>query len=105
MGFKKTFFKNTITLAGFNYALQIFEFLSTYVLSRLLLPEEYGFVALITVFTGFIAIFVDAGLSYAIIRTDYGRRYHKAISNLSILIGAGLFHCNGNSGISNYTIL
>lgn len=91
MSFKKKFFKNTATLAGFNYTAQILEFASTYVLSRLLLPEEYGFVALITVFTGFIAIFVDAGLSYAVIRSDYGRRYHKAISNLSLLIGTVLF--------------
>jgi O-antigen/teichoic acid export membrane protein len=91
LSFKKKFFKNTITLAGFNYTAQIIEFASTYILSRLLLPEEYGFVALITVFTGFIAIFVDAGLSYAVIRSDYGRRYFKAISNLSLLIGTGLF--------------
>ena len=91
MSFKRRFFKNTLTLAGYNYVSQIIEFLSTYVLSRLLLPEEYGFVALITVFTGFMALFVDAGLSYAIIRSDYGIRYYKAISNLSLLIGAGLF--------------
>lgn len=91
MGFKKIFFKNTITLAGYSYSTRIIEFLSTYVLSRLLLPEEYGFVALITIFTGFISIFVDAGLSYAIIRSDYGERYYKAISNLSLLIGTGLF--------------
>jgi O-antigen/teichoic acid export membrane protein len=78
-------------LAGYNYTTQIIEFLSTYVLSRLLLPEEYGFVALITVFTGFMAMFVDAGLSFAVIRSDYGKRYHKAISNLSFLIGVVLF--------------
>jgi len=91
VGFKKKFFKNIITLAGYNYSVQFIEFLSTYVLSRLLLPEEYGFVALITVFTGFVSIFVDAGLSYAIIRSDYGTRYHKAISNLSLLVGTALF--------------
>lgn len=91
MGFKKNFFKNTLTLAGYNYSIQFIEFLSTYVLSRLLLPEEYGFVALITVFTGFVSIFVDAGLSYAIIRSDYGQRYYKAISNLSLFIGIVLF--------------
>ena len=91
MGFKKKFFKNTLTLAVYNYSIQFIEFFSTYILSRLLLPEEYGFVALISVFTGFISIFIDAGLSYAIIRSDYGHRYYKAISNLSILIGVLLF--------------
>lgn len=91
MSFKKKFFKNILTLAGFNYSIQFIEFLSTYILSRLLLPAEYGFVALITVFTGFVSLFVDAGLSYAIIRSDYGIRYYKAISNLSLLIGTVLF--------------
>ncbi|MBN1186730.1 MAG: oligosaccharide flippase family protein, partial [Bacteroidales bacterium] len=37
------------------------------------------------------AIFVDAGISYAIIRTDYGMRYYKAISNLSMFVGFILF--------------
>lgn len=70
---------------------QISVFLSSIVLSRLLLPEEYGFVALITVFTGFITIFSDAGLSFAIIRSDYGPLYQKALNNVSIYIGLLLF--------------
>jgi O-antigen/teichoic acid export membrane protein len=57
----------------------------------LLYPEEYGYVALITVFTGFIIIFSDAGLSYVIIRSDYGRTFQRAVSNLSFYIGCMLF--------------
>lgn len=91
MSFKKTLLKNIITLGGYNYASQIITFLSSIVLSRLLLPEEYGYVALITVFTGFVTIFADAGLSFAIIRSDYGRTYHKAMNNLSFYIGVLLF--------------
>lgn len=91
MTFKKELLKNIITLGGYNYISQIAVFLSSIVLSRLLLPEEYGFVALITVFTGFVTVFADAGLSFAIIRSDYGRTYHKAVNNLSLLIGALLF--------------
>lgn len=91
MSFKKSLLKNIITLGGYNYTTQIAIFLSSIVLSRLLMPDEYGFVALITVFTGFITVFADAGLSFAIIRSDYGLTYHKAISNLSFYIGMLLF--------------
>lgn len=91
MNFKRTLLKNIISLGGYNYSSQIAVFLSSIILSRLLLPEEYGFVALITVFTGFVTIFVDAGLSYAIIRSDYGPTYHKAVNNLAFYIGILLF--------------
>jgi teichuronic acid exporter len=91
VGFKRSLFKNIITLGGYNYVSQIAVFLSSIVLSRLLLPEEYGFVALITVFTGFVTVFADAGLSFAIIRSDYGRTYHKALNNLAFYIGVFLF--------------
>lgn len=90
MSFKKSLLKNIITLGGYNYVSQIAGFLSSIVLSRLLLPEEYGFVALITVFTGFVSVFADVGLSYAIIRSDYGLTYHKALSNLAFYIGLTL---------------
>jgi PST family polysaccharide transporter len=57
------------------------------VLSRLLLPEEYGFVALITVFTGFVATFTDAGLSFLIIRSDYNLLFFRSINFLAFFIG------------------
>ncbi|MCD4790427.1 MAG: oligosaccharide flippase family protein [Bacteroidales bacterium] len=91
MSFKKKFFKNIITLGGYNYSSQIANFLSSIILSRLLLPEEYGYVALILVFTGFATIFSDAGLSFAVIRSDYGRTFQKAVSNLAFYIGILLF--------------
>ncbi|HLO59730.1 MAG TPA: lipopolysaccharide biosynthesis protein [Bacteroidales bacterium] len=87
MSFRKSLFKNIIVLGGFSYTTQILSFLSSIVLSRLLLPKEYGFVALITVFTGFINQFSDAGLSYLIIRSDYNRLFHSAIHFLSVMIG------------------
>lgn len=91
MSFRKNLFKNIIVLGGYTYSTQIITFLSTIILSRLLVPEEYGFVALITVFTGFISTFSDAGLSYLIIRSDYGRLFHRVIHYLSFVIGLILF--------------
>lgn len=87
MSFRKSLFKNIVILGGYSYTTQIISFLSSIILARLLLPEEYGFVALITVFTGFINQFADAGLSYIIIRTDYNRLFHSTIHYLAILIG------------------
>lgn len=84
-------FKNILTLGGYNYSSQAANFLASIVLSRLLLPEEYGYVALITVFTGFVTIFADAGLSFAIIRSDYGYTFQRAITNLSFYFGMLLF--------------
>ena len=55
------------------------------------MPEEYGFVALISVFTGFVLIFSDVGISFAIIRSDYGRTFHNAMNNLAFYIGLLLF--------------
>ena len=87
MSFRKNLYKNIFILGGYSYASQIINFLSTIILSRLLLPEEYGFVALIIVFTGFVQAFSDAGLSYLIIRSDYGRLFHRVIHYLSFVIG------------------
>ncbi|MCP4310812.1 MAG: lipopolysaccharide biosynthesis protein [Bacteroidetes bacterium] len=91
MSFRKTLFKNIIILGGYSYASQFIGFLATIILSRLLLPEEYGFVALITVFTGFVQTFSDAGLSLLIIRSDYGRTFHRSIHYLSFILGVILF--------------
>jgi teichuronic acid exporter len=87
MSFRKTLFKNVIILGGYSYSTQVLSFLSSIVLSRLLLPSEYGFVALIAVFTGFISQFSDAGLSFIIIRSDYKKLFQSAIHYLAVFIG------------------
>ena len=54
---------------------QIFSFIlnvaTTILLARLLLPEDYGIVAMVTSFTGFVLIFKDLGMSQAIIHQEY----------------------------------
>jgi teichuronic acid exporter len=91
VSFKKKLFKNVATLAIYNYGAQGVYFFSTIILSRLLLPAEYGFVTLITVFINFISIFSDAGISHAIIRSDYGYTYQRSLGSLTIWIGISLF--------------
>jgi len=88
MSFKKTFIKNILISGGFNYLSQAIAFLSTILLSRLLTPESYGFVAIITIFTGFLNIFSDSGMSLAIIRSDFLYTYHKSVDTLALFIGS-----------------
>ena len=90
MSFKKSFFKNISSFATFSYISQGFEFFSTIILSRLLVPEEYGFVAIILVFSGFMQLFSSLGIQASIVRSDYGRTYHKHLNSLAIWIGFGL---------------
>jgi PST family polysaccharide transporter len=91
MNFKRTFFSNISTFALYNYATVGIEFLATIILSRLLLPEEYGFVAMINIFVGFIRLFSTIGIGASVIRSNYGYTYHKHIASLGIWLGITLF--------------
>ncbi len=84
-------FKDALGVAAYNYGYQAIIFASSVITGRLLTPSEYGFVALITVFTGFVAFFNDAGLSYIIIRSDYKGTFFRAMFMLSVVIGFLLF--------------
>lgn len=44
---------------------------STIFLARLLMPEDYGLLAMVTSFTGFVLIFKDLGLSQAVIQREH----------------------------------
>ncbi len=91
MSFKKAFFKNVLVSGSYNYLSQLIVFLSSFITARLLLPENYGLVGLITVFTGFISVFADSGLSLAVIKSDFGRSYHKGMDGLALFTGVILF--------------
>lgn len=47
---------------------QLVTFIVSIVLARILMPEDYGTVALVTVFTAIMQVFVDSGLSTALIQ-------------------------------------
>ena len=87
MSFKKNFFKNISTFAFYNYTTQGLEFLSTIILARLLLPKEYGLVAIIAIFSGFIQLFSTLGIGTSVVRTNYGYTFHRHLYNLSIWLG------------------
>jgi O-antigen/teichoic acid export membrane protein len=63
-------------------------FLSFVALSRLLAPEAFGLVALASVFTAFVQIFLDQGLSAAIVqRADLEREHLDTAFWISVLTG------------------
>lgn len=87
MLFRKGFFKHASDIAIYLYSGQILVFLASTVTSRLLTPKEFGMIALINVFSGFLNIFIDTGISAAVIRHKIDKTYYTALQGLSILIG------------------
>lgn len=90
MSFKRTLIKNILVSGGYNYLSQAIGFLSSIIVSRLLTPESYGFVGIITIFTGFLSIFSDSGISLAVIRSNYRYTYYKSVDSLAMVVGVVL---------------
>lgn len=63
-----TVFSNLIWRFAERSGAQLVTFVVSIVLARLLMPEDYGTVALVTVFTTIMQVFVDSGLSTALIQ-------------------------------------
>ena len=57
----------TIFGQGMRFALQL---ISTAILARLLTPDEFGLVAMVTAVTGFVVLFKDLGLSMATVQRE-----------------------------------
>lgn len=91
MSFKKTTLKNVFQLGRFTYSGEVLNFLASIIMARLLLPEEYGTVAMIYVITNFAGILTGLGISSEVIRNPFQYTFHKAMLNLSIYIGFALF--------------
>lgn len=75
---------NTIFGQVFSFALSM---TSTVVLARLLAPESFGLVAMVTAITGFVTIFKDLGLSAAVIqREDIDQQQVSGLFWVNLLI-------------------
>lgn len=64
----KKVFKAASWLAFFNTISQVFSWFVTIVVARILSPDDYGLMALATIFTGYAATWSDLGLGEAIIQ-------------------------------------
>lgn len=59
----------------------------TAILARLLTPDEYGIVAVMSVFVGFFSILADSGISTAVIQyAELTKRDHDALFFLSVIL-------------------
>lgn len=65
---KQNVFSNLIWRFAERCGAQIVQFVVSIVLARVIAPEEYGTIALITVFTTIFQVFVDSGLGNALIQ-------------------------------------
>lgn len=61
------------------------------VLSRLLSPEDFGIIVMVTVISGFMSIFADAGIGSAVVQfRDLNVKEHQSLFSLSLLLGLAL---------------
>lgn len=65
---KNTTVKNFIWRFAERCGAQLVTFIVSIVLARILSPDDYGTVALVTVFTTILQVFVDSGLGVALIQ-------------------------------------
>lgn len=77
---------------------QLISLVVSIVLARILMPEDYGVVAMITVFTNIAMVFINTGFSSAIIQkkelsdTDINTLFYSSIA-MSLILYAVLFFC------------
>jgi O-antigen/teichoic acid export membrane protein len=57
-------------LAGFRLSTQLFSWAITIIVARLLSPEDYGFMEMATILTGYVGLFSELGLGAAIIQRE-----------------------------------
>lgn len=73
------------------YANVVIQLAITMVLARILTPEQYGTVAIVTVFSSFFAILADMGVSTAIVQyKDLTKQDFDALFFFSAVLGLGL---------------
>lgn len=84
--------KATIWSAFQRFGMLVISFVSNIILARLLMPEDYGLVALITVFVGFADVLVDGGLGNALIqKKDIKEIDIKTVYTLNLLMSIILY--------------
>jgi len=78
----------TLINAGSKYLTVIFNLLFNALLARILTPEDYGIVAVLTVFTNFFALFSDMGIGTAVIQNkELEKKDENRIFTFSLFLG------------------
>jgi len=88
---EKRVFKGASWLGIFKLISQIFSWLITILVARILVPDDYGLMEMATVITGYAAIFSELGLGAAIIQKDQLKTSDlSSIFWFALLFSAGL---------------
>ena len=70
------------------YSAAAVQMFMNFILARLISPKEFGVVTIITVFTGFIALFSDMGISPAVIQyKDLENKDYESLYTVTFYIG------------------
>lgn len=94
----KSVFSNFIWRFAERCAAQGVSFIVSVVLARILVPEDYGLIALVTVFTSILQVFIDSGLGTSLIQkkdaddTDFSTVFYFNMF-FCVLLYAALFFC------------
>src|SRR5690606_1479734 len=75
--------KKTLSALAWTYeqqiGVQLISFAITITLARILVPEEFGLIAMITVFISIGSLLVDSGLSSSLIRTESNQKDYSTV--------------------------
>lgn len=83
--------RSGLWFAGFKMAIQAFSWVITIVVARILVPEDYGLMALATIVIGYVEFFSELGLGAAIVqRTTVTRMELSSNFWFSVAVGAGI---------------
>lgn len=91
MSIQRAIVKGTAWLVAARWLVRGIGFVSTIILARLLVPADFGLVALAMMLTGLIGVLGETGLMYYLIReTNPERSHFDTVWTLQTLFGAGL---------------
>lgn len=78
-------------MIGARWGMRLIGLVSTVILARLLLPEDFGLVAMGSITLGFVLVFADAGQDFAVIRDQNATHEHFDTAwTMSLCIGAAV---------------
>lgn len=70
MNILQSAFAGASWLAFFRIISQTFSWITTIIIARILIPEDYGMMEMATIFTGYVVLFSEIGLGSAIVQRD-----------------------------------
>src|SRR4030067_2603739 len=89
MSFARKAAKSGLWFAGFRFITQLFSWIVTIAIARILVPEDYGLMAMASILTGYVEIFSELGLGAAIIqKKEITQEELSSVFWLSMIIGA-----------------